>query len=938
MRNFTITMLLLFSGLFGLNAQNIVKGIVINGDSENPMQGVSVSVKEANVTSTTDASGAFTLNGLPNGRQIVTVSLNGYETQNFPVELSGKTVDLGTIFMYEDLSEDQDLSTITITDDELSGDTSASDNISGLLQATRDVYLRTAAFEWSSSFYRVRGLDSENGKVLLNGIEMNKLYNGRPQWSNWGGLNDVLRNQEFSNGLAPSNYTFGGVLGSTNISTRASEYSEGGRISYASSNRSYNHRLMATYASGLLENGWAIAASGSKRYADEGYTDGTNYNAHSIFFSIEKKLSDKHSLNFTSIYAQNRRGKSSSNTEEVFDLKGRKYNSYWGYQNGDMRNSRIKRVEEPIIMLSHYWNLSDNTTLNTNIGYQFGEIGNSRLDYGGHKLDGIDANTGNPYIVSLGGSNPSADYYQKLPSYAIRQGNPYVYEVQQGFINNGQINWDNLYKANRKETNNGYSSYILYEDRNDDKQLNINSILNSQLNDNITLNAKVQYSRLNSENFAYMLDLLGGQQFLDVDGFADIDSERQNDLQNPYRTVTTGDRFKYNYKLNSEVLNGFVQAQFKYNKVDFYLAADINKTTHQREGLYQNGAFPTISLGKSDKIDFTSFSGKAGFTYKISGRHLLDFNGGYITKAPLIRNVFYNARETNNIVDNLKTEKILTADASYILRTPFITSKLTGYYTQIKDATEVSFFFAQGLELEALFQETMTGVNKQHIGAEFGIEAQVTPTIKLKGAANYGQYTYTNNPNVKLNTDVSASTDFQSSGFDPVTGLKDYGVSNLKNYKVAAGPQTTYSIGFEYRDPDYWWVGATMNFFDNIYVDVSPLLRTSSFTQDSNGITFNDYNPAIARELLKQEKFNNYNTVNLIGGKSWKIANNKFISVFASVNNLFDTVYRTGGYEASRNANYRALRDDKALETPVFGNKYWYGRGTTYFLNVNYRF
>ncbi|CAL2089452.1 TonB-dependent receptor-like protein [Tenacibaculum sp. 190524A02b] len=929
-------MLLMFS--LSVSAQNIVKGIVINSDSEKPLQGVSVSVKDADIVQTTSGDGSFTLQNVPEGRQLVVISLKGYETQNFPVELSGKTVDLGMIMMYEDISEDQDLSTITITDDELSGDTSAADNISGLLQASRDTYLNFAAFEWSGSFYRVRGLDSDNGKVLMNGIEMNKLYNGRPQWSNWGGLNDVMRNQEFSNGLAPSNYTFGGALGSTNISTRASEYRKGGRVSYASSNRSYNHRLMATYASGLLKNGWAIAASGSKRYADEGYTDGTLYNAHSIFFSIEKQLGDNHSLNFTAINAQNRRGKSSSNTEEVFNLKGRKYNSYWGYQGDEIRNSRIKRVEEPIIMLSHYWDISENTSLNTNVGYQFGETGNSRIDFGGHKLGGIDSNTGNPYVLDLGGSNPSADYYQKLPSYAIRQGNPLVYEVQQNFVNDGQINWSDLYRANTRSANEGFSSYVLYEDRNDDTQFNVNTILNTQLNDNITLNAKAQYSKFSSENFAYMLDLLGGEKFLDIDGFAEFDNERQNDLQNPYRSVKVGDRFRYNYKLNSEVLNGFVQAQFKYNKVDFYVAADVNKTTHQREGLYQNGAFANNSLGLSDKIDFTNFSGKAGFTYKISGRHLLDFNGGYITKAPLLRNVFYNARETNNIVEDLKVEKVITADASYIVRTPFITSKLTGYYTKIQDATDVSFYFAQGLRLEALFQETMTGVDKQHFGAEFAFEAKVTPTIKLKGAANYGQYTYTNNPNVTLSTDVSKSLEFQSSGFSPINGTRNYGEANLKNYKVAAGPQTTYSVGFEYRDPDYWWVGATINFFDNVYVDAAPILRTASFTQDPNGITFGDYDPAVARRLLQQEKFDNYNTVNLIGGKSWKVGDNKYISIFASVTNLFDTEYRTGGFEASRNANYRSLRDDSALDTPVFGNRYWYARGATYFLNVNYRF
>jgi len=33
---------------------------------------------------------------------------------------------------------------------------------------------------------------------------------------------------------------------------------------------------------------------------------------------------------------------------------------------------------------------------------------------------------------------------------------------------------------------------------------------------------------------------------------------------------------------------------------------------------------------------------------------------------------------------------------------------------------------------------------------------------------------------------------------------------------------------------------------------------------------------------------------------------------FASVNNLLDEVYKTGGFEQGRNANYRQLRDDKA--------------------------
>ena len=63
-----------------------------------------------------------------------------------------------------------------------------------------------------------------------------------------------------------------------------------------------------------------------------------------------------------------------------------------------------------------------------------------------------------------------------------------------------------------------------------------------------------------------------------------------------------------------------------------------------------------------------------------------------------------------------------------------------------------------------------------------------------------------------------------------------------------------------------------------------------------------------------------------------------YIGFFASINNLLDAEYKTGGFEQGRNANYRQLRDDKALDRPVFGSKYWYGRGATYFLNLYVKF
>ncbi len=918
MRKIILSMFFSLFLAIGINAQNIVKGIVTDSDSEKPLQGVLVTVLSTTSSQTTGIDGVFNLKNVPNGNYIVELKLVGYETQNFPIELSGKTVDLGTILFYKNINEDLDLSLITITDDELNDDGGASDNIAGLLQATQDIFLRTAAFEFSSSFFSIRGLDSGNGKVLINGIEMNKLFDGRAQWSNWGGLNDVLRNQEFNNGLSASNYTFGGVLGSTNINTRASQQRPGVRISYASSNRSYVHRMMATYSTGIMEDGWSFTFSGSRRAGNEGFNEGSSYDAYSLFGSIEKKINNKHSINFTSIFAPNKRGKSSPNTQEVYDLKDIRYNEYWGYLNGRRTNSRVKDVEEPILMLNHYWDVTENTSIYTNVAYQFGKIGNSRLDFNA-------------------GANPSPIYYQNLPSFFVRNENlAGAYESLQNFQNNGQIDWNRIYDANITNASVGIqNAYVLYEDRNDDKQLTFNSILNSQINNNISINAKLEYRRLRSSNFAEVMDLLGGIGYLDIDNFGETADQQQNNLQNPNRLVGERDKFRYNFNFNSDVTSAFIQSQFKYNKVDFFAAASISQTTHQREGLFQNGGFPNNSLGLSEKLNFTNFGLKGGATYKITGRHLLDANIAYMTQAPTIRNSFSNSRENNNVVENLQSEKIFSVDASYIVRSPIITSRLTGFYSYIQDATEISFYFADGIggDNTAFVQEVLNGVDKKHLGVELGLEAQVTPTIKLKGAASIGQYTYDNNPNIYLTSEDNTQT--QIAGF--TNGSKNFGESKLKDLRLASGPQTAYSVGFEYRDPDYWYFGATTNFFSNIYVDVAPLNRSSNFYTDADGLPFNDYDPELARELLQQERFDDYMVVNLMGGKSWKIGD-KFISVFATVNNLFNQEYKSGGFEQGRNANFRQLRDDKALDTPVFGNKYWYGRGTTYFLNVNIRF
>jgi hypothetical protein len=926
MKKLVLSLLFVMQVVCAWAQQASVQGKVVDSKTQAALENVVATIEATGQTALTNAEGVFEFKELPAGSHVLTVGTAGFISQNFTIEVqAGQPLDLGVVSLEADITTEQQMGLITITDNDLGDDNSGSENTAGLLQASRDTYQQAAAFNWGQARFRIRGLDNEYGVTMINGVTMNKLYDGRPQWSNWGGLNDATRNQEFTMGSAPSDYTFGSILGTQEINTRASIYRPGGRISFSGTNTTYNWRAMATYASGMDKNGWAYVVSASRRWAVEGNFEGTDYDANSFFVSVEKKINDKHSLNFTGIYAKNSRGKNSPNTQEVTDIAGVKYNSYWGYQDGEKRNSRDKDVDEPVLMLSHFWNISESTSLNTNVAYQFGKIGNSRLDY-------------------QNAQNPDPTYYRNLPSYYISQlgYNEADANTAALFNQNRQVNWDFMYQTNQNTTS-GRSAYVLYEDRTDDNTFTANSILRSQLSDNISLNAGGTFRHLKSHNFQNLLDLLGGQYFEDIDNYYQGDFS-QSDLNNPNRQVGVDDTYGYNYNLFANVAEAFTQFKFTYSKFDFYLGQQFSHSDYQRDGLYRNGLYPNNSYGKSARTVFENFGFKGGLTYKLNGRNMIVVNGVYMTKAPTLRNTFPNARLNNNIVDGLTSENVSSADISYVVRTPKVKARATAFYSTIQNAVETSFFYGEGVfegsggDGDAFIAETVTGIDKRMMGGELGFEYQVTPTVKVLASASYGQYTYSNNPNVSINNDALATLGDIDSGVGTISSpatTVDFGKAYLKNYKLAGMPQQAYSLGIEYRDPHYWWIGANANYLASSYIDVSALLRTENFfhDQENGGISLPNIDDAEAKRLLKQEKFDPFYLLNLQGGKSWKVGNH-LIGVFAMLNNALNKTYKTGGFEQSRNANYSNLSADVNSGSPVFGSKYFYGYGRTFFVNL----
>src|SRR5690606_25193349 len=120
---------------------------------------------------------------------------------------------------------------------------------------------------------------------------------------------------------------------------------------------------------------------------------------------------------------------------------------------------------------------------------------------------------------------------------------------------------------------------------------------------------------------------------------------------------------------------------------------------YHREGLFQDGISADNSYGKGKSPTFENCGCEGGLTYKITGRHLLDSNASHMTKAPTLRNVFPNARLSNAITNGITSEAVSSVDASYIIRTPRFKGRLSGFYSKIQDATEIGFFYTEGLGL-----------------------------------------------------------------------------------------------------------------------------------------------------------------------------------------------------------------------------------------------
>ena len=914
-------MLLLTAVVPGLAQTASVTGRVIDATSGAPVQGAIVTLMGQDKSVATGYAGDFIISKALPGEVTIIVMATGYADGITNAELyNGQTVNVDAIALVSEsdgyYDEQMEMS---FDENVLEDEEGTAQSVTALSGAADNIYYNTSNYSFSNMFFRQRGLDSQYSTTYINGIDMNDPIRGRFNYSSLGGMTSrAFRNRTNTIGLGAANYGFGGVNGSSNISTITSEYAPGFNGSVAYTNANYMFRGMVTYSTGINKNGWGLTVSAIGRYADEGQVEGTFYNSFGYFISAEKVFNPQHSLTFTTFGSPTQRAGSSATYQEALDLMGdNQYNPTWGWYQGEKRASRITETFDPTFLLNWIWKPSDATNVNTGLAFRSVNYSNSAFNW-------------------YNANDPKPDYYRNLPSnYLDDDGNPteqsdYITTLWRTDDSYRQVNWDKLYQVNAlnnyqnqflSEENKKGSSYILEDRHSNNLQFQFNSVVNHRVNDKISLQGGVNVSYTKASYYKTIRDLMGGEFWLDVDPFSDREitiapNMLQNDLDNPNRKVGKGDKFGYDYDLNAIKASIWLQKTMNLAKWDVNYGINMSFLQFYREGFMRNGRAPENSLGKGKTHSFDNAAFKAGATYKLDGRNFFTVHAQYGTYSPLIENVYISPRIKDDAIANPQSERILSGDISYQWNYRRFRGMITGYWTETYNATERTAFFDDNYSTFTNY--VLSDVRRTNKGVEIGMAFKVTPSVTLTAAGTYAKYQYKNNP--------QGTRSFENGMYADTTQT-----IYLKNFYVGGTPQTAFNVGIDWQAPKNWFFNVNCTYMDDAYVKLSPVYHEA---QPDLWKSYPSEEALAAKieEITDQPKMNDAFVLNASIGKLIYINRKVSMNININVDNILNND------EIMSNAFQQGRIDRTNWNMNKYPNKYQYSQGTKVFVNVGIRF
>lgn len=728
---------------FASYSQSLISGVVVDGSTNEPLIGANVSIKGTTDGTFTGLDGSFSFSSNASSGDVVLVSYIGYEDLELSnsgdlgmVKMNSLNISLDEVRVTADYGIDRKTpTTFSNVSTRYVEEYAGTQEVPELLKMTPGVYTTKEGGGVGDSRVYIRGFAQENITVMINGVPVNDMENGRVFWSNWNGLGDVTSAMQVVRGLGASKLAIGSIGGTINIITKSIDSKKGG--SYLQQISDYGQfKETVSYNTGRMNNDWAISLLYS-RTDGNGYVDGTYVNANTYFLSITKEFNENNSLVLTAIGAPQKHGQRDQYlTPDEVDQYGHKYNRDWGYLNGEELNGRNNYYHKPHIVLNHYYNINDNTSLNTSVYASYGKGG---------------------------GSGP-------LGSYGRYYGN-------QDRTADGLINWDAVVADNIANnggsakyglnTNKG-SSLILRNSVNNHRWYGVLTNLNHDFNDNLSLTVGLDARTYTGEHFREVRNLLGGDHWVEEYKYT-VDYSR-NSEKSSYGDGGIRDHLKYVNENSTSLfftktpenqriaydndgihryagLHG--QLEYSDDKVSTFVGGSVSRTQYVRvdrmnyAGVENGGQDPT-----SEKVNITGHNIKAGFNFNFSDASNIYLNAGSFSRAPFFNFVFTNYQ--NIVVDPLENEKARSIEFGYGFKSNKFSAKLNGYFTKWVDKGLLSpRVTINGVATRSAIR----GQDALHKGVELEWNTKFTPKLDLGGIISLGEWRWANDVQGEIRSD-----------------------------------------------------------------------------------------------------------------------------------------------------------------------------------------
>lgn len=773
------------------------------------------------------------------------------------------------------------------------------------LEAYPDAFSALSDFNFSFVRYNRRGYDYRYRNFSIDGVSLYDPMTGNQQWNLMGAIYNSYGPVESETGLAPGSWSLGGLGDTRAYSRMAGTVPKRISVGMMFTDRRFRGGVRAGISSGWMKGGWAIAGAGSRRWGRDQHIRGVYMDDWTVYASIAKKLGKKHILSAAFLLAPSDRGVRGAATQEAFELTGDPlYNPYWGYQDGRIRSSRTRKSQQPMALLAWDYKRDEDFKIHTVFSYLGGESSYSALDW---------------FSVS----NPTPDYYRYMPGY---QANPEVANaVEQAWRqrdpNVTQINWNELYYVNQHGTASP-ASYVVGSAVTANRSFQLNSSFDWRMDNASYLRGGIQLRNDRVSRYQRLEDLIGGDYLLDVDPYL-IDDEYYgdqaiNDLQHPNRRVGVGERYGYNYDLDYSSYGAWALADLHSEQnlgLYGYVGGQVAQVSFSRIGRYEKELFPgSLSLGPSEKLNFTEYMLKGGIGYAFTPAHSLEMRVAYGDVAPVADALFLAPEYQNRTVADPRPINLLAGELEYRISWRSVDIGLCGYVTTTRGEGDVRHYY-DDLAGEYANME-LSGIDKLYAGVELGVTVRITDRWSVRGAGGWSRNLYLSDPAVSIYADHDNRPIVEGS------------TAYMKGYRLGNTPQVVASGELRYSGARMWTAAVSVNYVGSNYIDISPVRRMRRVMDYATS-------PEALAQMTAQERFGDATTINLFVSKTFRIKSS-YLTLSGSVNNLANRrhiVY--SGYEP-----LRMVRTGSGLDRTVapMASRYYHAYPRTYYLTINFRF